>query len=128
MGRDYVQYILNKLDYGNSDISECEVSMNNIIFPYLKSLKSVNGFWQESSLQISPCQQVEAVKKIFEDNEIFMEKNLNLVKNLMFIENNISSIKVYSKSVGKRNKGRLLGRCVICGNVRKEWGNNIFCG
>lgn len=55
-----VQTTLNKLEYGNKDISDWKGDLNtNANRPELK------GFWIESSLQISPMEQVRALEKIF---------------------------------------------------------------
>jgi beta-lactamase class D len=98
VGEDYVQDILNKLVYGNCDISKWEGSLNNILFPTLKDREELNGFWQESSLEISPRQQVNVVRKIFEDKDVFSQENLNLVKELMLVDNGNSPIKIYGKT------------------------------
>ena len=98
MGEDYVQGILNELNYGNCDVSEWEGSMNNLIFPDFKEAKELNGFWQESSLKISPRQQVDIVKKIFEDKDIFSAGNLDLMKEVMLIDNAGSFITIYGKT------------------------------
>jgi len=98
IGKEYVQDILNKLHYGNCDISEWEGSLNNILFPDFKALKQLNGFWQESSLEISPRQQVHVIKEIFEDKDIFSQENLNLMKEVMLTENKGGSMKIYGKT------------------------------
>jgi bla regulator protein BlaR1 len=98
IGKEYIQNILNELDYGNRDISEWEGSLNNLIFPEIRSLKEINGFWQESSLQISPKQQVDVLKRIFEDKNVFSEKNLDLIKEVMLINNSDNNIGIYGKT------------------------------
>lgn len=98
MEEDYVQDILNKLEYGNCDISEWEGSLNNILFPDFKDLEELNGFWQESSLKISPRQQVDVLRKIFEDKDVFSQENLNLIKEVMLNKNEDSSMKIYGKT------------------------------
>lgn len=98
VGKGYIQNTLDKLDYGNRDISEWEGSLNNLVFPDLKAFKEINGFWQESSLQISPKQQVDVVRRIFEDKDVFNEKNLDLIKEAMLIDNSNSNIQIYGKT------------------------------
>ncbi len=96
-GKAYVTDILDKLDYGNQDISHWvgsginKDSEGNV-------LPDINGFWLESSLQISPRQQAEVMHKIFVENQVFREANLELVKEAMLIENNESNIKIYGKT------------------------------
>ncbi len=96
-GKAYVTDILDKLDYGNQDTSHWvgsginKDSEGNV-------LPDINGFWLESSLQISPRQQTEVMYKIFVENQVFREANLELVKETMLIENNESNIKIYGKT------------------------------
>lgn len=98
LGKDYVQKILNELQYGNCDISEWEGSLNNLVFPDQKSLKELNGFWQESSLQVSPRELVTALKRIFRDKDIFSQENIDLVKEVMLVDNDNLDIKIYGKT------------------------------
>lgn len=97
IGAEYIQKSLDQLEYGNCDISEWEGSMHNLIFPEQQGLSELNGFWQESSLQISPKEQVDVLKKIFGDN-IFTKENNNLVKKVMIIDNSNKNIQIYGKT------------------------------
>lgn len=98
VGQDYVQDTVDKLSYGNCDISQWEGSLDNKVFPQIKDLKSINGFWQESSLKISPLQQAEVMYKIFQDKDVFSAQNISLVKELMLIDNGSHRIKIYGKT------------------------------
>lgn len=98
IGEDNVQVFLNRLDYGNKDISKWEGTLNNSIFPEMKDYKELNGFWQESSLQISPKQQVDVMKRIFEDKDIFSKNNIGLIKDVMRVEQKDESIQIYGKT------------------------------
>ncbi len=97
VSKAYVTDILDKLDYGNQDISHWagsginKDSESNV-------LPDINGFWLESSLLISPRQQTEVMYKIFAKNQVFREENLELVKETMLIENKGSNIKIYGKT------------------------------
>lgn len=97
VSKAYVTDILDKLDYGNQDISHWagsginKDSEGNV-------LPDINGFWLESSLLISPRQQTEVMYKIFAKNQVFREENLELVKETMLIENKGSNIKIYGKT------------------------------
>lgn len=97
VSKAYVTDILDKLDYGNQDISHWagsginKDSEGNV-------LPDINGFWLESSLLISPRQQTEVMYKIFVKNQVFREENLELMKETMLIENNGSNIKIYGKT------------------------------
>jgi len=98
IGREYVQKTLNSLNYGNCDISCWQGSMDNKVFPMIRTLKSINGFWQESSLKVSPLEQAEVMCKIFRDGMCFSEDNIQLVKETMLINNYENSIKIYGKT------------------------------
>ncbi len=98
LGKDYVQDVVNTLNYGNRDIDQWEGTLNNLNFPERKDLKEINGFWLESSLQISPKQQVDVLKKIFGDKTPFSQDNLELVKELMLVDNDNSAVKIYGKT------------------------------
>jgi bla regulator protein BlaR1 len=96
-GKTYVTDILDKLDYGNQDISYWEGSGINKDSEG-NVLLDINGFWLESSLEISPRQQTEVIYKLFEENQVFREANLELVKEVMLIENKESNIKIFGKT------------------------------
>jgi bla regulator protein BlaR1 len=98
LGKEHVQNILDQLNYGNRDISEWDGSLNNMIFPDMKDFEELNGFWQESSLQITPKGQVDVLRSIFEDNKLFSQKNLNLIKEIMYVENSNEELRIYGKT------------------------------
>ena len=98
IGGAYVQDTMNRLNYGNRDITEWQGSLNNLIFPDMKDYKELNGFWQESSLQISPTQQVDVLKRIFEDRGVFSDQSLALIKDVMLVENTEDTLRIYGKT------------------------------
>ena len=59
VGRDKMLEEFKNLQYGNCDISEWNGSNIN-------PLENLNGFWLDSSLKISPLEQVEVLSRIFE--------------------------------------------------------------
>lgn len=75
-GADRVQAALEELDYGNCDISEWAGSGIN-------PMSELNGFWLESSLKISPKQQVAVLADIFEGRTSYGKENIQILKNLM---------------------------------------------
>lgn len=91
-GKETVEEELNLLDYGNCNISEWEGSNIN-------SLPQLNGFWLESSLRISPFEQVKILANIAEGKEDYdyKEKELEVLKNIMFIEKK-EGTKIYGKT------------------------------
>ena len=94
IGKDMMQEELNKLQYGNCDISDWngELNTNNHI-------PALTGFWIESSLLISPKEQVEVIERIFGDNTNYSEETRNQLKQVMlFSESNESDILIYGKT------------------------------
>lgn len=95
IGPSKVQKYLNRLKYGNCDISEWKGREVNT-FPEL------NGFWLESSLQISPKEQVDVLTDIFEGKTEFSEQNIELLKEIMLVQSN-EDTHVYGKTGSGRN-------------------------
>lgn len=96
VGQEGVQRDLDGLGYGNCDISQWEGSnVNN--YPEL------NGFWLESSLKISPLEQVEVLQNIVEGNTIYTESEVAVLKEIMLVEED-GSLKIYGKT-GSGRKG-----------------------
>jgi len=98
VGKEVVQRELANLQYGNCDISEWEGSNTN-------PLPDLNGFWLDSSLKISPIEQVDIVQDIFEGNTEFSAEHIALLKNLMLVQD-CSGVRIY----GKTGSG-------VCGNA-----------
>lgn len=86
-----VQNILDDLKYGNCDISEWEGDLKN-------GKGHLNGFWLESSLQISPKEQVQTMEKIFEGDTNFKKEHINILRDIMKIDVNDKNINVYGKT------------------------------
>lgn len=78
VGQEDIRTMLKEIQYGNCDISEWNGSETN-------SLPELNGFWLESSLEISPKQQVIALKYIFGNENNFNAENLEELKSIMYI-------------------------------------------
>lgn len=69
VGQENIHAMLKEIQYGNCDISEWNGSETN-------SLPELNGFWLESSLEISPKQQVVMLNYIFGSKNNFSTDNL----------------------------------------------------
>lgn len=76
VGKDKISADLQKLGYGNCDVSQWEGSDIN-------STPDTNGFWLESSLKISPVESVNVIADIFEGNTDYSQKNIGILKNIM---------------------------------------------
>ncbi|MDY7220801.1 BlaR1 family beta-lactam sensor/signal transducer [Halalkalibacterium halodurans] len=71
MQRDHIQYYLQMFDYGNKDLSG-----------------GLDEYWLESSLKISPIEQVELLQAFYMNEYHFKEKNVQLVKEAIKLEEN----------------------------------------
>ncbi|MDE6701721.1 MAG: class D beta-lactamase, partial [Acetatifactor sp.] len=100
IGKDMMSEGLNRLQYGNCDISDWEGRLNTN-----NSNPALTGFWLESSLLISPKEQVEVMERIFGDNTDYSEETLNQLKQVMLLsEQNEADILIYGKTgMGKAN-------------------------
>lgn len=96
IGQREIQNWLDQLQYGNCDISEWDGSG-------LNPLPQLNGFWLESSLKISPREQVDILEKIFDGRTNFSEKNIEVLKEVMLTQES-GKVSVYGKT-GTGNKG-----------------------
>lgn len=90
VGQINIEKELQLLQYGNSDSSSWEGSHAN-------SLLELNGFWLDSSLKISPYEQVQVLQKIIEGKTIYTTQEVNILKNIMLYEE-IDNIKIYGKT------------------------------
>lgn len=113
IGKSEVQKWLDKLDYGNCDISEWDGNGTN-------SLPALNGFWLDSSLEISPKEQVDILAKIFEGKTDFSEKNLKILKEVMLSYKN-GNVSVYGKTgTGKNVKTGNMGNGWFVGMIENK--------
>ena len=78
VGQENIQSMLTQLQYGNSDISEWNGSNVN-------PLPELNGFWLESSLKISPLQQINVLNYIFGRENSFSSENIETLKHVMHL-------------------------------------------
>ena len=93
IGQDRMQSFINTLEYGNKDISDLEGDFNQN-----NNNRALTGFWIESSLKISPCEQVEMLERIFGPEAIFTKENITVLKEIMFVEQDVTPIKIYGKT------------------------------
>ncbi len=89
-GKNEVEKELGEISYGNCDISQWNGNDTN-------PMPDLNGFWINSSLQISPLEQVKVLAQIFENQSIYSSNHVNILKNIMLVEDNGTS-KIYGKT------------------------------
>ena len=122
IGKERMQRELDKLRYGNCDISDWEGRLNTN-----NNNRALTGFWIESSLMISPREQVEVMERIFGSGSDYSEETRNELKKVMRLpEQEKSGISVY----GKTGLGVTDGITVdawFTGFAERAEGNVYFC-
>lgn len=89
-GRDTIHSFLQEVNYGNQTIGP-----------------DLSTYWTDSSLKISPIEQVELLQKFYSNDFHFSEKNIDTVKNAI----HLSTTESYSL-FGKTGTGRVDGEDV----------------
>lgn len=122
IGKDMMQKELDKLQYGNCDISDWEGRLNTN-----NSNRALTGFWIESSLLISPKEQAEVMERIFGSDSDYSEETQNELKQVMLVpEESGTDISIY----GKTGMGKTDGVVVdawFTGFAESVKGNIYFC-
>ncbi len=122
IGQDRMQEELEKLQYGNCDISDWEGRLNTN-----NNNRALTGFWIESSLLISPKEQTEVMERIFGENSEYSEETQNDLKQVMLVtEQERTDILIY----GKTGMGKADGIVVdawFTGFAETAEGNLYFC-
>ncbi len=113
VGADEIEKELNEISYGNCDMSQWNGSNIN-------PLPELNGFWLDSSLKISPFEQVQVLIKIFEGNSIYSDNEINILKDLMLVSND-GEQKIYGKTGSGSN-----GKAWFVGFSEKKNENKYF--
>ena len=89
-----MQRELDKLQYGNCDISDWEGKLNTN-----NSNRALTGFWIESSLMVSPKEQAEVMERIFGSSSDYSEETRNELKKVMLVpEQDSTDITIYGKT------------------------------
>lgn len=122
IGKELMQRELDKLQYGNCDISDWEGRLNTN-----NNNRALTGFWIESSLLISPKEQVEVMERIFGENSDYSEAARKELKQVMLVsDQDGTEVPVY----GKTGMGMAEGIVVdawFTGFAEGEEGNLYFC-
>lgn len=94
IGKELMKEELERLKYGNCDISDWEGRLNTN-----NNNPALTGFWVESSLAISPKEQVEVMERIFGKDAIYSKETQKELKKVMLLpEENKSDVSIYGKT------------------------------
>lgn len=100
IGQPVMQAYIDEMNYGNRDISDWQGDLNEG-----EPLTDLKGFWLESSLKISPKEQIQVLRRIMERPE--KGELANTLKLLMLTRDDAATgLKVY----GKTGFGRVDGK------------------
>lgn len=121
IGQPRMQQALATLDYGNCDISDWQGRLNtNNDNPVL------TGFWIESSLKISPKEQVDVMARIFGDDSPYAPQTLEQLQQVMLVSEPTEALAIY----GKTGMGKAEGVVVdawFTGFAQMQTGPVYFC-
>lgn len=122
IGQEMMQEELNRLQYGNCDISDWEGRLNTN-----NGNRALTGFWLESSLLISPKEQTEVMERIFGEDSVYSKETQEELKQVMAVSGrDVDDVPVY----GKTGMGKADGAVVdawFAGFAEKEGKNLYFC-
>ena len=122
IGQELMQEELDKLMYGNCDISDWEGRLNTN-----NNNRALTGFWLESSLMISPKEQTEVMARIFGKESVYSEDARQELKKVMLVaEENEADIPVYGKTGMGKAEG-IVEDAWFTGFAEKEGENIYFC-
>ena len=122
IGQERMQEELNRLSYGNRDISDWEGRLNTN-----NDNRALTGFWLESSLAVSPKEQAEVMERIFGEDSAYSEMAKNRLKKAMLVETqNGTESPVYGKT-GMGKSGGIVVDAWFTGFTERAGGNLYFC-
>lgn len=126
IGQENMQEALEKLSYGNCDISDWEGRQNTN-----NSNRALTGFWIESSLKISPKEQTEVMERIFGENSAYSEEARRELMQVMQVKGEeVLEERPDITLYGKTGMGKARGAVVdawFTGYAKTEKGNTYFC-
>lgn len=103
IGQETIQDELERLQYGNMDSSDWEGRLNNN-----NNNRALTGFWIESSLKISPIEQVQVMERIFGTDTVYQSQSVEALKQVMLLTDYETENRIY----GKTGMGKLSGAVV----------------
>ncbi len=71
VGHDTIQEKVNQIGYGNSNIGSPE---------------DIDKFWLEGELRITPQEQIQFLRRFYNNDLPFLERSLSIVKDIMIVE------------------------------------------
>ena len=92
IGEETMKKELDRLRYGNCDISDWEGRMNTN-----DDNRALTGFWIESSLKISPLEQAEVMERILGGGSEYSPSTLAALKKAMLTYED-ENVKIYGKT------------------------------
>ena len=105
IGQERMQEYLSKINYGNTDTSG-----------------GLTNFWLQSSLKISPKEQIDILKKLYNYELPFEKRNVDIVKGLFNLSDQNDVVLFGKTGTGGDNKGYINGWFI--GYVEK--GKNVY--
>ena len=92
---------MNKLKYGNCDITDWNGKQNTN-----NNNPALTGFWIESSLKISPKEQVEVMEHIFKDMSEYSKETKRQLEQVMLVKGlHDLDISIYGKTGMGKDRG-----------------------
>lgn len=107
VGYDKLQYYFDEIGYGNGDITG-----------------GIRDYWQESSLLISPVEQVELLTDLYTDNTLFKSTHIAKVKEALKLEEKNGAVLSGKTGTGMVNNKEINGWFI--GYVEKNGKQYIF--
>ena len=101
--RDSVNWYFQELDK-EIGIRKIEQYIHTIGYGNNRLVGDVNDYWMESSLKISPVEQIELLKRFHEKELPFSEENLSAVKDALWIENRGNTVLYGKTGTGRVNE------------------------
>lgn len=122
IGKNLMQIELNKLKYGNCDITDWSGKQNTN-----NNNPALTGFWIESSLKISPKEQVEVMERIFGNISEYSEETKKQLEQVMIVKGTTNSdILIYGKTGMGKDRGIVVDSWFVGFADIKEKGRVYF--
>ena len=122
IGTELMQEELDRLQYGNRDISDWEGRQNTN-----DDNRALTGFWIESSLRISPKEQTEVMERIFGRDSEYSKGTQDKLKEVMLVSGQSEpGLAVYGKT-GQGAEGNTTVDCWFTGFADQGESRIYYC-